>query len=209
VRIGIVGSGLIGGTLARALPPLGHQVAIANSRGPESLADLVEKVVGLRAVTVGDAIAFGDMTIIAVPFKAVSGLPTTGTTGKVIVDATNYYERRDGQIAPLIDGKMTSSALLAEHFAGARVVKAFNTMYFTTLAGGGLPDGDPKRLVIFVAGDDADAKASVSSLIDQLGFDTIDTGGLHSGGLLQEPGSPIYNVPLTVEQAEDILAEIR
>lgn len=209
MRIGIVGSGLIGGTLARALPPLGHQVAIANSRGPESLADLVDKVVGLRAVTVGDAIVFGDMAIIAVPFKAVSSLPTNGTTGKVIVDATNYYERRDGRIDRLIGGMMTSSALLAEHFAGARVVKAFNTMYFTTLAGGGLPKGDPKRLVIFVAGDDADAKASVSSLIDQLGFDTIDTGGLHSGGLLQEPGSPIYNVPLTVEQAEGILAEIR
>jgi predicted dinucleotide-binding enzyme len=209
VRIGIVGSGLIGGTLARALPPLGHQVAIANSRGPESLADLVEKVVGLRAVTVSDAIAFGGLAIIAIPFKAVSSLPTKGTTGKVIVDATNYYERRDGHIAPLIDGTMTSSAVLAEHFAGARVVKAFNTTYFTTLAGGGLPKGDPKRLVIFVAGDDADAKASVSSLIDQLGFDTIDTGGLHSGGLLQQPGGPIYNVPLTVEQAEDILAEIR
>jgi 8-hydroxy-5-deazaflavin:NADPH oxidoreductase len=209
MRIGIVGSGLIGGTLARALPPLGHQVAIANSRGPESLADLVDKVVGVRAVAVSDAIAFGDMAIIAVPFKAVSGLPTAGTTGKVIVDATNYYERRDGHIDRLIDGMMTSSGLLAEHFAGARVVKAFNTTYFTTLAGGGLPEGDPRRLVIFVAGDDADAKASVSSLIDQLGFDTIDTGGLHSGGLLQEPGSRIYNVPLTVEQAKDILAEIR
>ena len=140
----------------------------------------------------------------AIPFSARDTLPAGELDGKVVVDATNYYPGRDGNID--FDG-LTSSELLAQNIPGARLVKAFNTMYYETLANGGRPEnGD--RLVLFVAGDDADAKATVSGLIEEIGFEPVDTGSLKEGGKKQHPGSAIYNNPMTRDEARETLAAL-
>jgi 8-hydroxy-5-deazaflavin:NADPH oxidoreductase len=206
MKVGIVGSGMIGGTLARLLSSKGHDVAISNQRGPESLEAMANEGNGnVLPMTVEGALEFGKVVVIAVPLHAVFDLPVAGTDGKTVVDATNYYPNRDGQIEMLVHGPVTSSALVADHFPNARVVKAFNTMHFKTLGTEGRPPGDPNRLVLFLAGDDSTAKDLVAGLIDDVGFDPYDTGGLGQGGALQEPGSPIYNKPLTRLEAAAIL----
>jgi 8-hydroxy-5-deazaflavin:NADPH oxidoreductase len=155
-----------------------------------------------RAATVEEAAAFGEVVLVAIPFFAYETLPANQLAEKIVVDAMNYYEGRDGQMD--FDG-LTSSELVARAHPGARVVKAFNTMYYETLATGGHPSGD-SRLVLFVAGDDAEAKGIVSQLIEQIGFAPVDTGSLGEGGRRQQPGSPIYNVPMDEEQAREALA---
>jgi hypothetical protein len=143
--------------------------------------------------------------LIAIPLKAYPDLPADAFAGKIVVDAMNYYPSRDGQVEELDAGIVGSSELLARHAPGARVVKAFNTMLWTRLGSEGRPGGDGERLVLFVAGDDEDAKRTVSELIDQIGFAAVDTGSLHEGGMRQQPGSPIYNKAMTVHDAEAAL----
>jgi len=135
-----------------------------------------------------------------VPFFLYDRLPPAALAGKVVVDATNYYPGRDGDIPALQDDSTTSSELIAAHLPGARVVKAFNTMVWTQLGADGRPAGDRDRLLLFVAGDDTDAKATVQVLADDIGFDTIDHGPL-SAGRAQQPGSAVYGVPMTLAQA--------
>jgi predicted dinucleotide-binding enzyme len=205
MNIGIIGSGNIGATTARLFSGAGHEVAVSNSRGPETLEPLVEEIgPQARAATVEEAAAFGEVVLVAIPFFAYETLPANQLAGKIVVDAMNYYEGRDGQMD--FDG-LTSSELVARAHPGARVVKAFNTMYYETLATGGHPSGD-SRLVLFVAGDDAEAKGIVSQLIEQIGFAPVDTGSLGEGGRRQQPGSPIYNVPMDEEQAREALARM-
>jgi predicted dinucleotide-binding enzyme len=134
-----------------------------------------------------------------VPFFLYDQLPAAAFEGKVLIDATNYYPGRDGHVAALEDDSTTSSELVALQLPGARVVKAFNTMVWTQLGGDGRPAGDRDRLVLFVAGDDPAAKATVRQLADDIGFDTIDHGGL-AAGRAQQPGSAVYGVPLTLAQ---------
>ena len=148
---------------------------VANSRGPESLAALAGET-GARPVTVEEA-AGADLVVIAIPLKAVPGLPAALLTGKVVVDANNYYPARDGQIAP-IDGGTTSTRWVADHLRGARLVKAFNTMQAQHLLEDGRPSGADDRLALPVASDDEDAKRAVSALVDDLGFDPVDGGDL-------------------------------
>ena len=208
MRIAVIGSGNIGGTAARLFAAAGHEVAIGNSRGPASLAPLVTQI-GSRAhaATVEDATRFGQVALVAIPFGKYGTLPAAELSGKVVVDAMNYYPERDGQID---FGTLTSSELVARHLAGARIVKAFNTMYFETLAAQGRADRPiDGRLVLFVAGDDADAKALVSRLIEEIGFAPIDTGPLSDGGRLQQPGSAIYNHPMTAAEARAALGRLR
>jgi predicted dinucleotide-binding enzyme len=210
MRIGIIGSGKIGSTVARLAVSAGHEVAIANSRGPASIEGLVERLEA-RAIgaTVGDAACFGEIVLVAVPMGAYRTLPAEPFAGKIVIDANNYYPTRDGRIAELDEDRTTSSELLAAHLRGARIVKAFNTMYYETLATQGNPDAPREdRLALFLAGDDRDAKKVVSGLIEQLGFAPVDTGTLASGGRLQQPVSEIYNRPLTGAKAERLLAEI-
>jgi predicted dinucleotide-binding enzyme len=202
MRIGIIGSGNIGGTLTRRLSELGHEVEVANSRGPESLTALAGET-GARPVTVEEA-AGADLVVVAIPLKAVPGLPAALLTGKVVVDANNYYPARDGQIEP-IDGGTTSTRWVADHLRGARLVKAFNTMRAQHLLEDGRPSGDPRRLALPVASDDDDAKQVVSSLIDDLGFDPVDGGDL-DGSWRQQPGAPIYGADLDAESVRDGLA---
>lgn len=211
VRVGIIGSGKIGGTVAQLLVSAGHEVAIANSRGPESLADLIADLGGrVIAATVEDAAGYGHMALVAIPLHAYRQLPRDAFAGKIVIDANNYYPGRDGQISELDDGSTTSSELLAAHLVRSRIVKAFNTMYYKTLGTDGKP-GAPRagRLALFMAGDDADAKRHVGELVDELGFAAIDTGSLAAGGRLQQPGSEIYNQPMTGDEAERRLADIQ
>ncbi len=204
MNIGIIGSGNIGATTARLFTGAGHDVIIANSRGPESLAELVADLgPNARAGTVEDAARTGDVILIAIPLRAYPDLPAGAFAGKIVIDANNYYPQRDGQIPELDREETTSSELLARHLAGARVVKSFNTMNFRPLASEGRPDAPrAERLAIYLAGDDAQAKDVVAALIDEVGFAPVDTGTLHDGGARQQPGSPIYNNPMTAEEAE-------
>lgn len=194
MNVGIIGSGSIGSTVAQLCVDVGHGVVIANRRGPASLDDLVAHLgERARAVTVEEAAAFGELVLVAVPFGALDDLPAAAFYGRVVVDAANYYPARDGAVARLDDDDTTSSELLAAHLPGATVVKAFNTMYYATLASAGDRTlTEDERLALFLAGDDTEAKALVGTLIRDVGFAPVDTGTLAVGGRLQQPGSPIY-----------------
>jgi 8-hydroxy-5-deazaflavin:NADPH oxidoreductase len=206
MNIGIIGAGNIGASAARLFADAGHEVAISNSRGPESLASLVQEIgANARAATVEDAASFGEVVLVAIPFWRYESLPAGPLSGKIVVDAMNYYAGRDGRID---FGELTSSELLARRLPDARVVKAFNTMYYETLRTKGKRSGGD-RLVLFIAGDDEEAKAVVSRLIEEIGFEPVDTGSLGDGGRKQQPGSPIYNNPMTAEQARETLADLR
>jgi len=201
VRTGITGAGNSGGTLARRLAPLGHDVKVANTRGPESLADLAAET-GATPTTREDAIRDADLVVLAVPLKAVPDLPPLD--GKVVVDANNYYPGRDGQVAE-IDGGTASSRWVAGHMPGATVVKAFNTINWRKLLADGRPQGDPERIAIPVASDDAEAKALVMDLVGSLGFDPVDAGDLYDSRR-QEPGTPVYGADLDAEHTREALA---
>jgi predicted dinucleotide-binding enzyme len=211
MKIGIIGSGNIGSTTARLFAKAGHDVTLANSRGPESLADLVQELgTNAHAGTVAQAAADAEVVLVAVPLKAYPDLPVEAFAGKVVIDANNYYPQRDGEIADIESGETTSSELLARHLIGARVVKSFNTMNFKPLGSEGRPDAPrAERLAIYLAGDDAAAKDVVAGLIDEVGFAPVDMGSLHEGGARQQPGSPIYNTPMTADEAESAVTSLR
>ena len=206
MRIGIIGAGRIGSTLAELWTRAGHEIAIANSRGPESLADLVERLGPLaHAMTVEDVARFGDLVVLTAPFRRPEALPPPELVmGKVVIDAMNPYDESGGLMD--LEGR-TSSSITAERLPGARLVKAFNTMHHETLRGGGRSHvPEEQRLVVFVAGDDGRAKERVATLIGEIGFAPIDTGSLAIGGRLQEPGSKIYDRPLLPAEARRLLA---
>jgi 8-hydroxy-5-deazaflavin:NADPH oxidoreductase len=210
MKIGIIGSGNIGETTARLFVNAGHQIALSNSKGPQSLESLVASIGpnSAKAMTVQEAIAFGDVVLLALPWRKreeLRSLPSELLKNKIVIDATNPYSEN----FEVIDlGNSTSSEEVAKELpAGARIVKAFNTMYYETLRTESRKSKDD-RLVLFVAGDDADAKSVVSNLIEDIGFTPVDTGSLREGGRKQQPGSPIYNNPMTVEVARKRLSEI-
>lgn len=207
VRIGIIGSGKIGATAARLFVDAGHEVAIANSRGPETLGELVDGL-GERAhaADAADAAAFGELVLVAIPFGRYRDLPAEPLADTIVVDATNYYSQRDGNYPELDSDETTSSELVAAHLPGARVVKAFNTMVWSTLRDAGTQSRRDERLALFLAGDDPDAKARVASLIEDIGFAAVDTGSLADGGRRQQPGSPIYGQRLTATETEQALS---
>lgn len=208
MKIGIIGAGHIGGTLARLFVRAGHEIGISNSRGPESLHSLTAELgPQAHAMTVDDAARFGEVVILAVPWRSPEALPAPGlVTGKIAVDAMNPY-RPDSGFYDL--GDSTSSEETAKRLPGARLVKAFNTMYFQHLATRGRTDLPvDQRHAIFLAGDDIEAKHVVAQLIQEIGFAPIDTGSLREGGRAQQPDSPIYNKPMTGQQASSALAEL-
>jgi 8-hydroxy-5-deazaflavin:NADPH oxidoreductase len=207
MKIGIISSGKIGGTLLRLFSRSGDEVAVSNSRGPETLAGLVEEAGGgARAATVEDAAEFGEVVVVAVPLHVYRELPADHLAGRIVVDANNYYAERDGSIAELDDDSTTSTELLAAQLPDSRVVKAFNTMNHRALGSEGRPDAPrDERLAIFLAGDDEGAKETVAAMIDELGFAPVDTGGLADGGRRQQPGAPVYGATLTAPEAEAAL----
>ena len=201
MRIGIIGSGHIGGTLTRRFSELGHEVKVANTRWPDSLRELAEET-GATPTTPEDAIAGAELVVIAVPLRAVPDLPSLD--GKLVVDANNYYPGRDGQIAE-IDGGKASSRWVADQHPGATVTKAFNTINWRNLLADGREHGDPQRIAIPIAGDDEAAKATVSGLVDAIGFDPVDSGSLDDSRH-QEPGTPVYGANLNAERTRAALA---
>jgi len=210
MKIGIVGSGNIGGNAARLFVSAGHEVALSNSRGGNGLHELAAELgANARATTIEDAARFGDVVLIAIPFGKIKALPAEAFRGKVVIDAGNYYPERDGNVAELDKDVTTSSELLASHLKGARLVKGFNTIWFKHLATQGdtnLPREE--RRAIFIAGDDPQAKKTVAKLIEEIGFAAIDTGDLHEGGRHQQPGTAVYNKELNASEAAEVLAAV-
>ncbi len=204
--IGIIGSGNIGGTLTRALAARGHAVTVANSRGPETLADLAAQT-GARPATAEEAAAAGSVVVAAVPLRAVPDLPASALAGKVLVDANNYYPGRDGEIEAIESGT-PSSRWVAEQVPGTVVVKAFNTMQAQHLLDEARASGEPGRLAVPVAGDDEEAKRTVMGLVDALGFDPVDAGGLDDSWR-QEPGAPVYGATAGADAVRKALAAAR
>jgi predicted dinucleotide-binding enzyme len=210
MKIGIIGSGNIGATAAKLFANAGHEVAISNSRGPESLTSVVNSIgANVKAKTVEDAIKFGEVILLAIPWrKRQELLPASELfDGKIIIDAMNPYSEN----FEIIDlGNSTSSEeVLKQIPSSSRLVKAFNTIYYEHLGTRGDPNlSKEQRFVIFVAGDDTDTKATVSKLIEDIGFAAVDTGSLREGGRKQQPGSPIYNNPMTAKVAHERVAEI-
>ena len=193
--IGLIGSGHIGSTVARLAVDGGHDVVLSNSRGPETLTDLVAELgPRARAATAAEAAEVGDIVVVTIPLKAYREVPVEPLRGKVVIDTNNYYPQRDGQIAELDDGSTTSSELLQQHLPESRVVKAFNNIFFGHLASLARPAGDPERSALAIAGDDAVAKRAVTEFLDSVGYDAYDVGPLAEGRRFQ-PDTPAYGQP--------------
>jgi 8-hydroxy-5-deazaflavin:NADPH oxidoreductase len=210
MRIGIIGAGQIGGTLARRLTALGHEVSIANSRGPASLASLAKET-GVKPVTVEEAARAGDVVIVTIPMRNITRLPSGLFDGVpedvVVVDTGNYYpQQRDGRIDPIERGT-TESRWVSDQL-GRPVVKAFNNIYAKHLLERGKPKGAAGRIALPVAGDDKRAKDVVIRLLDQLGFDGVDAGTLDESWR-QQPATPVYGTDHDVEGVRKALAEVK
>jgi hypothetical protein len=205
MNIGLIGAGNIGATAARNFLNAGHTVALSNSRGPDTLQDLVDDLgPNAKALTTEKAAEFGDVVMEAIPYAYVESLPADALTGKILISASNYYPQRDGDID--FDGQ-TQTERVAAMFPETRVVKAFNTIYWEHLRDQGDPSAPmEERRVIPLAGDAADAKAVVSSLIEKIGFAPLDLGSLRDSRRM-EPGQPIYNQSLTRPEARERLGE--
>ncbi|MFI8190548.1 NADPH-dependent F420 reductase [Streptomyces sp. NPDC085946] len=209
MKIGIIGAGNIGGNLTRRLTALGHDVSVANSRGPHTLTALAEET-GATPVRVEDAARGAEVVVVTVPVKAVPDLPDglldEAADGVAVIDTGNYYPReRDGRIAEIEDEGITESRW-TERRIGHPVIKAFNGTYAQDILDRHRPAGDPDRLALPVAGDDAAAKAKVRALIDELGFDTVDAGGIDDSWR-QQPATPVYGLRAGVEAVTAALAE--
>ena len=210
MRIGIIGAGNIGGTLTRRLRALGHDVSVANSRGPETLAGLARET-GARPVTVKEAARAGEMVIVTIPMKNVKDLPADLFKGTfenvVIVDTCNYYPRqRDGRIDAIENG--TAESRWVSNQFDRPVVKAFNSIYAEHLLEYGRPSGSDGRIALPVAGDDRKAKEVVMQLIDEIGFDALDAGSLDESWR-QQPGTPVYCTDLDADGVRRGLAEAK
>jgi predicted dinucleotide-binding enzyme len=208
MKIGIIGAGNIGSALTRRLTALGHDVSVANSRGPETLSELAEQT-GATAVTAPDAVKDKDLIVVTIPEKAILDLPDrliSGTEGNVVVvDTGNYYPRhRDGRIDAIEDGLPESRWV--EQQIGHPVIKAFNNIQAQHLQDSGQPEGTPGRIALPVAGDDEQAKAVVLDLVNQLGFDPVDAGGLDESWR-QQPGTPVYGTDHDANGVREALAQ--
>ena len=190
--IGFIGSGMIGGTVARLSVAAGHQVVMSNSRGPETLQDLVAELGPLA--TAGQASEAGDLVVVAIPVKAIGDVPAKPLADKPVLDTGNYYPQRDGRIEVIDTGALTSSSLLQRYLPDAHVVKVFNNIYYRHLASLTRPSGAPDRTSLPIAGDDAAAKAAVTAYLDSIGYDTVDAGTL-ADSWHQEPDTPVYGAP--------------
>lgn len=208
MKIGIIGAGNIGGNLTRRFAALGHQVSVANSRGPETLADLASET-GASAVAVTEAATGADVVVVTIPEKNVPDLPAGildgAAPGAVVIDTGNYYpQQRDGRIEDIENG--TPESVWVEGQLGHPVIKAFNGIFAAHLLTEGRPAGSPGRIALPVAGDDPEAKSVVLGLLDELGFDGVDAGSLKDSWR-QQPGTPVYGADLDADGVKRVLAE--
>jgi len=204
--IGLIGAGHIGSQLARLAVAAGYDVIVSNSRGPETLAPLIEELgPKARAGTVLDAAKGGDLVVVSVPLKAYRAVPIQPLIGKIVIDNNNYYPQRDGRIKELDNESTTTSELLQAHLPASKVVKAFNHIYAAELTTHGQPSGTPNRRALAIAGDDSSAKITVARLLDQFGFDAVDVGPLREGWRIQRD-TPGYGPRRNAEELRRDLA---
>lgn len=196
MMIGVLGAGLIGGALAKLATDAGHRVMIS-SRTPDRLAGLADEI-GCAVGTIGEAAQYGELCVAAIPLGALASIPVEPLSGKVVVDAMNYYPERDGAIAVLDRRVTTTSELVAEHLVGAHVVKAFNAILAKDLPVGARPVVSSGRRALPIAGNDPGAKGIVAKLHDAFDFDTLDTGSLTESWRF-ERAKPAYCVPLDLQ----------
>ena len=184
--IGLIGAGHIGSQIARLAVANNYNVVISNSRGPETLSALVAELgPRARAATSADAAKAGDLVVVTVPLKNYRSVPVEPLRGKIVIDTNNYYPQRDGHIPELDNESTTTAELLQAHLPTSKVVKAFNHIYAAELTTHGQPAGTENRRALAIAGDDPEAKATVTRLLDQFGFDAVDAGPLREGWRIQ------------------------
>jgi 8-hydroxy-5-deazaflavin:NADPH oxidoreductase len=204
--IGLIGAGHIGSQVARLAVANGYNVVLSNSRGPETLSTLIAELgPNARAATPAEAAKAGDIVVVTVPLKNYRDVPVEPLKGKIVIDTNNYYPERDGHIPELDKESTTTSELLQAHLPTSKVVKAFNHIYAAQLTTDGRPAGTPNRRALVIAGDDADAKAVVTRLLDQFGFDTVDAGPLKEGWRIQRD-TPGYGPRRNAEELRKDLA---
>ena len=204
--LGLIGAGHIGSQLARLAIANGYSVVISNSRGPETLSGLVAELgPKARAAAPAEAAKAGDIVVVTLPLKNYKTVPVEPLAGKVVIDTNNYYPQRDGQIPELDNESTTVSELLQAHLPKSKVVKAFNHLYAASLTTDGQPAGSNNRRALVIAGDDKDAKETVTRLIDQFGFDTVDVGPLKEGWRIQRD-TPGYGPRRNAEELRRDLA---
>ena len=204
--IGLIGAGHIGSQIARLAVAHGYNVVISNSRGPETLSDLVKELgPNARAATVVDAARAGDIVVVTIPLKSIRSVPVEPLIGKVVIDTNNYYPERDGHIPELDNESTTTSELLQSHLPQSKVVKAFNHIYAAQLTTDGRPAGTKNRRALVIAGEDPAAKAVVANLLDQFGFDAVDAGPLKEGWRIQRD-TPGYGPRRNAEELKTDLA---
>ena len=204
--IGFIGSGNIGGTLAKLFAEQGYDVVISNSRGPETLSDLVSEIgERARAATAAEAAEAGEVVVVSIPFLAVDTVPVAPLAGKVVIDTNNYYFERDGHVAAIDSGETTPSEILQAHLPDSHVVKLFNAIQSGHLATQGVPNGTADRRALPIAGDDDAAKATVTALTDEIGYDVVDAGPLAEGTRFDRD-KPAYGAEVGVEGMRSALA---
>lgn len=207
--IGLIGAGHIGSQLARLSVQHGYKVVLSNSRGPQTLADLVAELgPNARAGTPAEAAAAADIAVVTVPLRSVTQLPAAELAGKVVIDTCNYYPHRDGQIAVLDSESTTTSEFVASQLPGAKVVKACNHIRAAALTAEAQPAGTPGRRALAIAGDDPAAKSIVAQLLDEFGFDVVDIGPLSAGWRTQRD-TPAYVTRLTAPELRAAVGRAR
>jgi hypothetical protein len=193
--VGFIGSGMIGGTVARLSVAAGYDVVLSNSRGPETLGDLVAELGPLaRAATGEQAAEAGDLVVVSIPLGAYASVPVKPLAGKVVLDTMNYYPQRDGDIGELDSGEVTGSGLLQRHLPDSSVVKVFNNIFCKHLRSLARPFGAADRTFLPIAGDDPEAKTTVTAFLNSIGYGAVDVGSL-ADSWRQEPGTPVYGTP--------------
>ena len=210
--LGLIGAGHIGSALAQTALDAGWDVVISNSRGAETLADLVSELASrptaggaVRAGTAAEAAAAADLAVVTIPVKAIGQVPVEPLAGKVVIDTNNYYPQRDGQFAELAEERTTTAELLQHHLPGSRVVKAFNHIFAQQIVDQRQPAGTPGRRALAIAGDDPAARAQVAALIDAIGFDVLDLGPLEEGWRVQRD-TPAYVAELDLTDLRDAVS---
>jgi len=207
MKIGIIGAGNIGGNLTRRLTALGHDVTVANSRGVESLAELVAET-GAKAATAATAANEADLVVVTIPEKNIPDLPKGfldgANEGVVVIDTGNYYAQRRDRLIAEIENGVTESRWVSNQI-GHPVVKAFNGIYSVNIIEKARPQGDSDRMALPVAGDDPAAKKVVMDLIEELGFDAVDAGSIDESWR-QQPGTPVYGLVGNIQAVKNALA---
>jgi predicted dinucleotide-binding enzyme len=205
-RLGIVGAGRVGTTIARAAVEAGYDVAISGSGAADRIALIVDVLApGAHPVSTDEAVRHADLIVLAVPMHRFRELPSDLFAGKILIDAMNYWEEIDGVDPELATAPAGTSAVVQERFRSARVVKSLNHITYYKFDESRRPHGAPGRIAMAAAGDDRAAVAAVMQLIDRLGFDAVDAGPLEAG-LALEPNGPVFGVSYTADELSSLLS---